>query len=179
VSGQSLGNSRPVINSNFQLIQSVFDENHVDFNDANAGFHTFVDLLSQGTTPANPPTGSVSHYSNAVLGVTEWFFQFETSGTAVQMSNINGTPVASVNGQTFLPGGLIMKFGTLAVNFPTNARITYQSAFPTNLFSFQVTVSASATVTYTLPTSLVNLTGFNIASLYTGQAFVYWMAIGN
>ena len=87
-SNQSLGGSQPIINANFTLIGSNFAENHVGFGLTNAGLHTFVDLVSQGTTASNPATGIVSHYANAVNGVTEWFFQRENSGSIIQMSVI-------------------------------------------------------------------------------------------
>ncbi len=154
VSGQSLGNSRTIINSNFSAIQTTFDENHQDFNSSNPGFHTFVDLLSQGTTPSNPPTGAISHYSNIVNGITEWFFQRENSGAVIQMSN--GTPLASTNGQTFLPGGLILKFARVnVVQGDFGATITFTTAFPNNAFVAIGSISGlsvSSTNNYTFST---------------------------
>jgi len=153
VSGQTLGNSRPIINSNFMTIQSVYDENHVDFNDANAGAHTHVDLLAQTMNP-NPLATLVSHYSKALSGVTEWYFQREqtagpTDGMVIQMSS--GNPVVGASfpssGQTFLPGGLQLKWGSGSVaagasitivfttqgltKFPTRGLIGFVSAFST------------------------------------------------
>jgi len=78
-SGQTLGNSRPIINSNFMLISEDFGVNHVNFGLANAGCHIHADLLAQASDP-NPLTTIVSHYSKQIGGITEWYFQRE--GTA-------------------------------------------------------------------------------------------------
>ena len=55
-SGQTLGKTRAQINTNFSLIQSVFDKNHYDYNDAfgNEGKHTKIQLPEQTVFPLTP-----------------------------------------------------------------------------------------------------------------------------
>lgn len=174
VVGQSLGNSRPTINSNFSAIQTTFDANHVDFNSPNPGFHTHVDLLEQGSDP-NPPIDACSHYSKAVAGVTEWFFQRENSGAVIQMSK--GTPTVSANGYTFLPGGVLFQWGTATASIGS-ASVTFPLTFPGALFSITIGVvggsnSASGVVIFASSTA-----GFTASTQVSNRQF-YWMALGN
>ena len=182
-SNQSLGGSQPIINANFTLIGSNFAENHVGFGLTNAGLHTFVDLVSQGTTASNPATGVVSHYANAVNGVTEWFFQREesgmTAGAAIQMSV--STPVVAASGRTFLPGALLMIWGTKTWTTASPTAVSFQGGgFPNACLSVQVTSSAGTSGAISLGAAAVSETGFNLTAsgsqTQTGNA--YYLAIG-
>lgn len=177
VSGQSLGSSRPIINSNFSAIQTTFDENHVDFNDSHAGAHKHADLLSQASNP-NPATGLVSHYSKDVSGVTEWFFQKENSGQAIQMSN--GTVSVGSSGYTFLPGGLILQWGSTNLT----AVVTFPKVFPNSVFSVQFTGISSSSAISSLTAWIQGsptTSGFFPKAFYQGAGSVSatYIAIGN
>lgn len=181
VSGQSLGNSKPTINSNFQAIEQLIKVNHQNFGLTSQGYHTFVDMISQGTTPANPPTGSIAHYSNTVSGNAEWFFQRENSGSQIQMSTVNGTPVLAANGQTFLPGGLVMRFGNQAITLnATSTTITFVNPF-TTLYSLNVTVTGA----FNPQIWKINDADYSASSFkvsysqnYNSTGHVFWTAIG-
>ncbi len=187
VSGQSLGNSRPIINANFAKIQSVFDANHVDFNLSNAGMHTHVDLLTQASDP-NPAATIVSHYSKSVAGNTEWFFQRENSGPVIQMSNLAGIPtVLGATGRTFLPGGLILLWGLC--NYQFNATSSGQAfqggGFPNNGLTMMITPFSDVTSGgVSLSVSITSKTVFSVtAKTNTGSGSAtpgaYYWAIGN
>jgi hypothetical protein len=184
VSGQSLGNSRPTINANFTKLQTVYDVNHVDFNAMNAGAHTHVDLLMQATDPA-PAVDLVSHYSKDLAGNTEWYFQRESAGPVIQMSTINGTPIVAAAGQTFLPGGLVMKFGTGSFgNGATTSNFVYASNglpdFAVNVYSIQVTLITNIQATLSTVGVLASLTGFSaLRPAGLGAVNYAWIAIGN
>lgn len=179
ISGQSLGNSRPIINNNFQSIQSTFDENHVDFNLSNAGAHTHVDMLAQSTDP-NPATGLISQYSKQVGGVTEWFMQRENSGAVFQMSN--GTPVASANGQTFLAGGVVMKYGNVSISLSaTSTVVTFTTPFTSVVYSLQVMVTGGfSPPIWKVADGDYSLSGFTVrySEPYVSTGHVFWMVIG-
>lgn len=172
VSGQSLGASRPIINTNFSVIQTGFDVNHQDFNDSNPGTHKKVDLLSQSANP-NPATGIVTHYSKAVSGVTEWFFQRENSGSVIQMSS--GTPTAASPGITFLPGGILMQWGSSST---FGSSISFPTPFPNNLFSIHTT--GLGLTAFSVDLTAASRTAFTAvaSAVIVGQSF-YWVAIGN
>jgi len=137
-------------------------------------------MTSQASDP-NPATGIVSHYSKSVSGVTEWFFQRENSGAVIQMSTSSGIPVLTTNGQTFLPGGLILKFGN--ISSVANNFITFSTPFPNNIFSLQVTVAQSLPPSegaiYEIVPSSVTVSGFTVFLYSTGVGKIHWMAIGN
>lgn len=175
-SGQTLGSSQPQILNNFAVLRSTIAVNHVDVNATNPGTHTHVDLIAQSANP-NPATGFVSHYSKTVGGVTQWFFQRENSGSVIQMSN--GTPVASTNGQTFLPGGLILQYGSSTSN-SVSYSVSFNITFPTNIFSLVVTpqlTGGSADSLQWLVTTY-SKSGFTIA-LSQVIVGINYIAIGN
>jgi len=181
VSGQSLGNSRPLINSNFMAIQSTFDENHVDFNDMNAGAHTHVDMLAQSADP-NPATGLISHYSKAVSGITQWFMQRENTGVVIQMSSGNPQQGASSSfGQTFLPGAFQLRWGHETFS-ATSTTVTYTagsrglSNFPNNTIAVFVTANGDDT-NQSAVTQTFSSTGFLINTSKSNLE-VCWLAIG-
>lgn len=185
VTGQSLGSSRPIINTNFGLIQSVFDANHQDFNKTNPGFHTFVDMLAQSSDAA-PPTGCIAHYckldSNSI---SQWYFQRENSGAVIQMSSGPSTKAGaypSTTGQTFLPGGLQLKWGygtvgagaTNALNF-TMAPLSLSAFSTAGLTGMVVSQTQNAVLSVTgLTTTTISIT----AGTGQGASFMFW-AIGN
>jgi hypothetical protein len=181
--GQTLGQSKPLVRGNLDSLYDTFLVNHQDINLSNPGTHTFVELLNQAT-PTNPLPGIMAHYSKTTAGVTEWYLQREetagpTPGAIIQMSTINGTPVASSNGQTFLPGGLVMKFGSQTFPGPGGVTVVYTNPF-TTLFSLQVTVSQNSIPTlYDVPTGFVTINGFQVVIGSAGAGTVYFTAIGN
>jgi hypothetical protein len=194
VSGQSLGSSRPIINANFAAIAALIAENHQPFNATNAGYHTFVDLLNQGSTAQNPPTGTVCHYSNLIGGVTEWMFQREeaagpTPGAIIQMSSGNanqgaGSPT-SPYGQSFLPGGFQIKWGYEAnvAGLGSNPyTVTYADGthglnnFPTSTIAVFMTSAVGSAAFYVRTQSATNFTFSSTSGGVSNQ--VAWLAIG-
>ena len=191
VSGQTLGNSRPIINSNFTVLQSTWDKNHQDFNLSNAGAHTHADLLAQSADP-NPATTLISHYSKSVSGITEWFMQREaagmTPGPVFQMSSGNpmqgaGSPTSNF-GQTFLPGGFQMKWG-LTAGAGGSQVVTYTgaglTAFPSMTVNVQITPTGGppgSNAVYSANNSSFSANGFTATySPAIGTLFM-WVAIG-
>jgi len=168
--GQSLGSSRPQVLDNFAILRSTIAVNHVDVNLANAGTHTHADLLAQAGNP-NPATGLVSHYSKLVSGITEWFFQRENTGTVIQMSRQD--PQLINNGQTFLPGGLLLKFGFAAGTAP----IMFTTAFTFAPFSITLTPIDTLVRGISVLQGSVSNTGFTPFAQFSTQNY-YWMAIG-
>ena len=100
----------------------------------------------------------------------------------IQMTK--GTPNISPggfsdNGETFIPGGLLLKYGNyLAV--ATTGTITFSSvgltAFPNNLFNVLITNKTSST-TRIISAQNFSTTSFDFATNFVGN--FCWMAIGN
>lgn len=170
LSGNSLGQTRPIINTNFVDIDLAFRANHVPMTTNNTGYHTHVDMTAQAANP-NPIATLVSHYSKQVAGITEWFFQREAPGSQViQMSRL--TPVPLSQGFTFLPGGLLLQWGSFSVPFVNP--ITFPVPFTGVPFSVQVT---SNNINGT-GAGLISATGFTALIFLAPGSAATWMAVG-
>jgi hypothetical protein len=111
---------------NFTQLANAFSQNHIPLNDpttANRGNHTYIQMPEQTT---DPQTGSVEFaiYSKDVENQTDQlFFQYPGNTPVVQFTNyqiysvIPTTASNTKTGQTtyftFLPGGLLVYFGTM------------------------------------------------------------------
>jgi hypothetical protein len=198
-SGQSLGVTRPQINTNFALIQQIFDINHYDFNAANAGKHTFVTLpiySAIATPPPLPLTGEGILYTATVSGETELFYARDNSGgmTPTPLANyqLTGTvdiSTPTVAGSTSLPGGLMMQWGSSTGIWNGSNSITFKTAFTlggVNTAPYSITynmVNAAQKQEFTNVFSSTAMTWtpqlINTAGSPTGTSFqIYWMAIG-
>jgi hypothetical protein len=178
-SGQTLGSSQPQILNNFAVLRSTIAVNHVDVNSSNPGTHTHVDLGAQGSDP-NPATGFISLYSKTVSGITQLFLQRENTGAVIQMSV--GTPTIASSGSTFLPGAMILKWGTFHMNSTvTSLTVNFAGgAFPNAIFSVVVTPNSGNVNNYAGATS-VGTSGFvaKRSSSPADSIDFYYIAIGN
>jgi hypothetical protein len=123
-SGQSLGVTRIPINTNFSLIQSVFDKNHIDFNAPGPGKHKFLQMPVQSAAPSTLSSEG-AFYSKTSKGDAQAFWRFENSGIELQMTNNTINAVASpgavpmMNGMTMQWGNAIVTSGTPIAFFAT------------------------------------------------------------
>ncbi len=159
-SGQSLGVTRIPINTNFSIIQSVFDKNHIDFNATSGpGKHKLIQFpIVQASSPGTA-AGEVALYTKNVTGaVPEIFFQPQSTaadGTDIQLTaniipavfvptynpaSVSGAAVTGSAFVTFLPGNLIMISGFATGTNGTGS--VQQITFPFNItvvWSVQIT----------------------------------------
>lgn len=129
-STDSPSDSQPQILANFQSIATVVNKNHVDFNDGDEGKHKFLQMPEQSSAPT---TGANEGglYTKESNSITELFFRRESDGTEIQLTD--GDPSTGTSGYTFLPGGLLLQWGTgsgstlgTTVNFTTSFSTVYQ-----------------------------------------------------
>ena len=163
--------SQQDINNNFTSLGTAFDTNHVDFNASGAGKHKFVELPNQSGNPAGAAT-EITLYSKQAAGSSELFMRRD-AGSVIQMSV--GVPNAASSGTTFLPGGIIMKWGSV-VGSPSGNTATFSTPFPNNVFSltlgiFDTNVARTA--------SFSALTNTNVLIKSSNVNTVYYIAIGN
>lgn len=123
--------SQSDIKNNFTSLSTSWNVNHVDFNASGAGKHKFVSLPNQLVDPATA-VSEVALYAKAVAAIPTLFLRKESNGSIIQMSGQD--PIALTNGTTFLPGGIIIKWGQFSTNAGGTATPTFASAFPTNCF---------------------------------------------
>jgi len=110
----SLKTSQPQFLTNFSQLFEIFAKNHVPINSVpNAGKHTIVQLFEQLSSPQTD-SGEITVYTKNIEGQTDQvFIRFQGNGTEVQFTNYQIYSVDDLNFFTFLPGGIILYFGSL------------------------------------------------------------------
>lgn len=174
---------------NFTSIGNLFPVNHVDFNASGAGKHKFVEMPNQSPDPAGAANEITLFSKIGNTSNSELFYKRDASASSFQLTtsdpSLASTPLTPPKtSTTFLPGGLIMKFGIIATDSSGNATISW--AFGTNLFSatltrlvntggannrFSLYLTASSNASGTV--KMVDSGGSGFAD------YVFWQAIGN
>lgn len=185
--------SQSDILTNFQQLDAVFDNDHYEFSfaggaaapydiavAADKGKHKQVTFVRASADIANAGTDELGLYNkNTGAGAQELFLRRESGGSVIQMTA--GNPTNAANGFTFLPGGLLLQWGSVTLTAALTTVI-----FPT---PFQAaTVPYSITLTPQGTASTNNAQAVNTAAPPTNTSFnigrvgsnitMYWMAIG-
>ena len=163
--------------TNFTQLNTVFGQDHVTFNDAtsaNRGKHDQSTYIDQGSDPATS-SNEIALYSKALSGVSTLYMRKESSGTVVQLSGVD--PSAASSGTTFLPGGLVLKWGTSA-SVSNNGTVNFATPFANNCFAVCVTINIGSTVS---PVGINGSTtsGFTFRTTAAGGVPIQYIAIGN
>ena len=112
---------------NFQALGSAWPVNHVDFNASGAGKHKYVEFPDQGSDPAGAASELTLFAKLDAGSTTQLYYKRNAEGTSYQLTAQN--PTIASSGSTFLPGGIILKWGSASV---TNSQaVSFASAFPT------------------------------------------------
>ena len=154
---------------------------HVSLTDGtatNRGRHANIRFVEQAGDPATP-VDQVGLYAKDTGGVPRLYIREENNGTAYQLNGV--IPVVANPGTTWLPGGLILNYGNVALAGSAQTNYNFATAFPTTLFSLtfsvQANIGGSPDTDVFIRTS--SLTGFTLRNS-TGQAWtVFYIAIGN
>lgn len=183
----NLSDSQGDILTNFQSLDTIFAKNHFAFSNStsNNGKHNFVQFPKRTVIPPGLISGDGTVYSKT-SGETELFYTPDNTGNEYQMSITDtakfslfatNTPYVSpvdFGGWTFLPGGIILNYGTSRTVSGTQT-ITFAKSTAT-LLSVTVSYKSSSTK-YGISTE--SGTGFTLVTdaSSSGTRF-YWMAIG-
>lgn len=174
-SSDNLSTSQGQIQNNFTQLNTIFDVDHVTFNDAtsaNRGFHRKVRLSNVASDPVlvSPQT---QLYSKTISGAEQLFFA--NASTVTQITGLTSSIVG--NGSITLPGGLVLIWGTIAAAV-NNVVQNFHTAFPTACFNVQVTISIGSTVS---PVGINGFTrtGFTFRTTASGGVPITYFAIGN
>jgi len=183
-SGQSLGNSRTQVLNNFASLRATMAANHVDVNLTNPGWHTYIKWSVQAS---DPTTGAneINEYVKVVGGVAKKFLATPSAG-AIFVTYPGIPPSALSNGYSYLPGGLLIQWGSVA-SPGTSGTVTFATAniaFPTNLFNVQLTMgrvnaSGGSGVAVIDTSQTFDKTTFSYISSTSSSVTLYWVAIGN
>jgi hypothetical protein len=146
-SGQTLGQTQPTIRANFQSIDMAFLENHVPYNETNAGMHNLVSFPPQGTPPvALAGIPQIYSQTSAITLQPELVFLRQMGATGP--SPIEFTAAAQTQqGWTRLPSGILLKWnqgigfgGGSITNVPLNGTVPASPNF-TLVLNVQVTMT--------------------------------------
>lgn len=182
--GQTLADSRPLINANFAVIDTSFLVDHVDYNVAGQGKHNKVTFPAQVGAPVFAGTDNGLYslaYNNGGNTKVEIFNHKQTLGGTADIpftaSVLSSTaPANNQVGWTYLPSGILLRWDEAACN--GNTLITFGGGWPgfTNLFTIIATpISPTAAFQVSLVSILSN-TQFRLFTTAAGNVKI--LAIG-
>lgn len=172
--------SQSQILTNFSQLNTIFGNNHYEFNNAtvaNRGKHKFVSMPAQGSDPATS-SSEMALYTKIVSGNTELFVRRESNGTVVQLTGPASTTIPAQNGSVFIDGGVIMKWGFPGV-VNDNTVVNFVSAFPSNCWNVQLTIIDPNATSRTVNLKTASLTTTSFTVRVSSAVSVYYIAIGN
>lgn len=168
---------QPKMQVNTNSIDNLIAVDHFSFNDNNGGLHKKVSLVNIAGPFLTPGgVGSVLYGSN-----NDWIFtNASLAGAGIQMTVGAKPPIALANGSSFLPGGILIQWGTGATVVGTLTQ-SYTYAFST-FFSATATIGGLGPVNSVISINTLNPAQITIST--SNQSFqpnsvqVFWMAIG-
>jgi len=162
----------PIMQTNAAAISNLIVIDHVGFGRSQSGQHQQV-TFAANNVPGSLPSGAQGIlYTNLVSSVAQLFFY---NGTTTSQLTTNITPIASSNGASYLPGGVIIQWGSGTASAGSRA-ITFPITFPSNLWSLTVSPNGNSAVGIAWDSQSVN--GFT-AHTQNSNTFFNWIAIGN
>jgi len=172
--------SQGQLKTNFQQVNTIFSKNHVTFNNATTadrGKHTSVQFQRRSSAPSLDANDGAFYTKNSSGTNVFWKRQ---GGSEVKITNVD--PSIGANGYTFLPGGLLIQWGSLNVPSGESGSISFPIAFTVAPYSINVTAQRSATANATpmfvSSTNPPTASNFRIVNTSSNSHTGYWMAIG-
>jgi len=170
--------SQGQLKTNFTVLNTTISENHVAPTAVGRGKHNACVFPQRAAGIATAATeGAI--YTKSLGGSPNLYWRRKSNGAEIQMTT-NHTPSAAANGYTFLPGGLLLQWGTnhanagdTTFNFPIAFSVAPYSITITLYRTTGGTVQSLYVVSGTPPTT----TQFTVYKSGGGQNF-FWMAIG-
>jgi hypothetical protein len=182
--GDRPSDSQLDIYNNFTALNTIFAENHYEYVFAtvgNRGKHKFCSFVSQAPGPATD-THEGAVYCKDVGGRPTLFFRRENSGTEIQIGCLH-SPNNSSDGSTFLPGNILIQWGS--DNYPSgeSGAISYDNAFSAPPYSIVVTARRSDDLSnhdpmYVSTDHPPTASTFRIVNTATSGHTGFWIAIG-
>jgi len=180
--------SQGQIQGNFQAINTAFSLNHVSLGSgAAAGKHKFVEMPNQSSTPATLSgegtlytlSSSGSQLNYVADNQPTDLYQMTRTIHASYSTFANQTGTNS-SGWTFLPGGLLMQWGTFTG--ASGSTVTFPVTFSSAVFSVQMTVFQNTTNRHFAYARSVGLASFTTTQLDSGGSAetntFSWISIG-
>ena len=168
--------SQSQVLTNFTQANTIFTNNHYAFNDATValrGKHRYMVMPNQGAGPATTATEGALYVKGGIL-----FYRYPSSGLELALTS-GAVPVTTTNGQTILPGGLILKWNQL-----TFAGLSTVANFPNGAFPTNALCTVVSPLNGNAATDRVYVDTWNAATVTikrvsnSGNASVTYFAIG-
>ncbi len=176
------------IQDNFSSLNTIYAVNHIPLTDATSkkGSHTFVQMIDSGGLPAGLIANAATLYSKTTTAVTDLYVSPDASGDIYQLTlsdsahfasfglDINYAPpvVGQNGGWTFLPGGLLLQYGT-----STSGIVVFPIAFKVGSIPIvTATPEGNSNGGFGIQQPITN-TGFTITASPAGLKYD-WIAIG-
>jgi hypothetical protein len=182
--GQTISSTTVPIQTNFSVSNTAFGIDHTAFSvNLNQGQHQKVSLVQQATDPTALATAPILYAKSTTSNTLNNDIYFERSSNdgsnIVQLTTTKFNPVASSNGGSFLPGGIVMQWGSQTFTGSQSPTVTFPTAFPNACFQVQLSLlNAGGTQTQNRITT-ISTTGFTASVNASGACTWYWLAIGN
>lgn len=162
-----MSQSQDDILNNFAGLKTLVDINHVTFDAADQGKHSFIQFPVQAPVPTTG-AGEVGFYcqTSALTGNPELVFSHESAGSAYEFT----AATKAETGYAILPSGIILKWGSGTVNANTTAVATFAvgAGIPVFTTVYNVSVTREGTtgetgVLYYESYTTADITVFNTA----------------
>lgn len=137
LSGQTLGVTQPLIRNNFSTIDTAFTVDHVSYGTSGQGKHNQVTFPQQSSEPS---------FSSSEIGL--YNFLVTANELYVKKGSNDGVPFTKSTkqafsgggvGETYLPSGIILKWGKQTAGANQLTTVTYSTGFPNNIIGIQLT----------------------------------------
>lgn len=184
--------SQGEILTNFGTIGTQFAVNHVAFGAiSGAGKHKFLEMPNQSVIPAGLSANEGTLYTKAVVRsavtTSEMFYTPDATADEYQLSQIvtaNKATFSTNPGWVFLPGGILLQWGTVAGSAANTTAVTFPVAYVNVVYNVQITPIRAATspgdsFATVIVTATKSTSGFTIGNIgsHTMQGWD-WIAIG-
>ena len=172
LSGQTLASSRSLIQGNFSTIGTAFTVDHINYGLSDQGKHNQV-TFPINASPTAPAATELRLYNinYATTGLSELFVRRD-AGSAIPFT---AQALSAGQGWTFLPSGLLIKYGVLTgLSAGSHSQAYAGPGFSANPYSVQLTASNGGTASTNGPQG-----SGSVAFVTTGSGItVYYLAIG-
>lgn len=132
---------QPDMKVNTNSISSLISEDHIGFNQNNGGLHKQVRMPIQATIPSGTISNSGTTYVKTANGSAQIFYTNGITGNEYQLTRVDNagySTFADTTGWTFLPGGLILQYGSTTT---TGVSTLVSFPFTTMTASYSLTLS--------------------------------------
>lgn len=179
-SGETLGQSRPQVQGNFQILNNTISVDHVPMNSTGAGKHNKSTYPPQGSDPTTAAGEIALYCATGASGAELFMIRDNISGTKTNLTTSKiATPLAAVSGYSWLPGGIIMQWGRDQFAGAAVAKtVTFPTAFPTACWNVQVLGIGFNNIFHGDTNTTTSVIISKNQAVGNNQEF-WWLAIGN